>query len=160
MGLKSETDLLVHDRESHAFRAAFTPAAAQTIFTIVGGPVHITGLGCYCNTALDVGAAGSTFQFAINGVNMSNAFAVTGTAIGDIIACPFQAVNMVTAAVVPVPTALGFAGTGGFGVVAGPALGAVTGLIVCTVGVAALAVGETCSFYCIYRALAPNSQIV
>lgn len=133
-------------------------AGAHTIFTIQTGLVRIHGIYCYCNTALDVAAAGSTFLWAINGVAMNApAFAVTGTAIGDVLVCPLGAFAVAAAAAAQQsPNVAALTAFSGMSIVAGP----VNGLIQCTVGVAGLGAAELCTFYCLYQRVDPSANIV
>jgi len=157
MGLRSEVDEVWLAKHEVAHTALLTAPATGTILTITGGLVRIHGIYCYCNTALDVGAAGTTFLIAVNGVAMNApAFAVTGAIAGDIIAFPMIAVACVVGPATQMPTALALtAATGGVSTVAGP----VNGIILLTVGVAALGAAEQCTFYVEYERLTPTARI-
>ena len=160
MSLKSHVDtILLGRRRTSRFQAAVAQAnGAHTIFTITGGLVRIHSLFLYCNTALDVGAAGTTFIFAINGVNVSNpAIAVTAALIGDVIVVPLGAAAIVAMGnpAENVPTVIG--DTAHFvELITGPLP---TGLIVLTQAAGALGAAEFYSAYCEWTPMEPASLL-
>jgi len=131
--------------------------AAQTIFTITGGLVLIRSFLCYCDTAIDALANGTTIVGTVNGVAISApAIATTGSIAGDIIVFPMGAVAIVAMGnpTEPMPTVIG--DTAHYSsVIAGP----VNGLIQVTFGVADMAAAELCSFRCIYEKIDPEALI-
>lgn len=161
MTLKNEVDQIWLGRRQVArFVAAVAQAnGAHTIFTITGGLVRIHGLFLYCNTALDVGAAGTTFIFAINGVNISNpAIAVTAAIIGDVIVVPLGAAAIVAMGnpYENIPTVIGDTAHFVEGIT-GPLP---TGLIVLTQAAGALGAAEFYTAYCEWTPMEPTAQLV
>lgn len=134
-------------------------AAAHTIFTVTGGVVRIHGLFLYCNTALDVAAAGSTMVFAINGIAVSApAIAVTASVAGDIIVVPLGAAAIVAMGnpYENIPTVIGDTAHFIEGVT-GPLP---TGLIVNTIGVAGLGAAEFYTAYCEWTPMEPAARLL
>jgi hypothetical protein len=159
--LKSEVDQIWSGRRrvSRYVAPLAQGAAAHTIFTITGGPVRIHSLFIYCNTALDVAAAGTTFVFAINAIPISApAIAVTASTAGDIIVVPLGAAAIVAMGnpYENIPTVIGDTAHFVEGI-AGPLP---TGLIVNTVGVAALGAAEYYTAYCQWTPMDENAQLV
>jgi hypothetical protein len=160
MSLKSEvsTIFLGRRRTSRYVAPLAQGAAAHTIFTITGGVVRIHSLFIYCNTALDVAAAGTTFVFAINGIAVSApAVAVTASIAGDIIVVPLGAAAIVAMGnpYENVPTVIGDTAHFVEGIT-GPLP---TGLIVNTVGVAALGAAEFYTAYCEWTPMEPTALL-
>jgi len=145
--------------------AKFTSGLAQangahTLFTITGGLVQIHGLFIYCDVALDVGAAGTTFVFAINGIAMSApAVAVTGSTAGDVIVVPLGAGAIVAMGnpAEPMPTVIADTAHYGVSIITGPLP---TGLVVLTQAAGALGAAEFYTAYCIWSKMESTAQLV
>jgi len=135
--------------------AIYGAGLLQPIFAITGGPVYITGIIEYCDTAL-VGA--TTTHVTIGGGLMDAALLALGAAAADtFVVSPLGNYVKLTpgAAIAPMPTLLALvAATLTFGVVAGPGQNIEWGFA----GVA-MAAGELVSLIVMYRKLAPASLI-
>lgn len=157
MSFKSAVDGIWLAKREVARTPILDAPATQTIFTITGGLVRIHGIYGYCGTALDVGAAGTTFLISVNGVAMNApAYAVAVSAPGDVLLFPLGGYVVLAGPALQSPSAAAItAATGGISIVAGP----ITGVILLTVGVAPLAAGELCSFRVVYERIDPEAQI-
>ena len=161
MSLRSEVATMhIGRRRTSRFVAAVAQGnGAHTIFTITGGVVRIHGLFVYCNTALDALAAGTTFQFAINGINVSNpAIAVTASIAGDIIVVPLGAAAIVAMGnpYENIPTVIGDTAHFVEGIT-GPLP---TGLIVLTQAAGALGAAEFYTAYCEWTPMEETALLV
>ena len=146
MGLESIVNLILINQQQITFRpAAAYGVAANTIFTIQGGPVVIQALVGRVVAAI---AGVPTMTFTVSGAAVDSGATVVTCAANRFIVCPLDDAGLV--AVVPNVAARNLPAIDG--------LFAVTGNIVVTVG-AAPTVG-TVEWYCVWRGLNPASSVI
>jgi len=139
MGLKGEVDVLSYARQKVAVRpAAAYGIAANTIFTISGGPVMLMALFGHVITAI---VAAPTATFTVSGVAVDSGAVVVTSGVNTFIVCPLDDAGI--AAVVPNVAATN--------ILAADPLVAVPGNIVVTIAVAPT--GGTIAWYCVYYSL-------
>jgi len=157
MGLKALIASLWTDKVNvvSSVPAIYAGGLLQPIFAITGGPVLITGIIEYLDTAL-VGA--TTSHVTIGGVLMDAALAAIGAAgAGTVVVSPLMNAAKTTPPALtefhPPYIAL-VAATLTFGVVAGPGQNVEWGF-----GGVAMVAGELVSLHVMYRKLSPASLI-
>jgi hypothetical protein len=135
----------------HSVPATYA-AGAHDIFDIVGGPVWITALLEYNDTAIG-GATTTTIAVGAVGLD-AGAVAIGAAAIDTLVVSPLDAAvaKIAPALAVQMPSLLGFATN--IGVVASPGVA-----INVTFAGAAMGAAENVSYYVCYQKLLPQSLI-